>query len=331
MQGCAISDEWSFRGIETVILENDELRIVVLSGKGTDISEITFKPLSLNLLFRNPWGPKSTKDFPPISPHPEVFRDYTGGGWSDIIPNAGAPCHYKGATLGLHDETPLLSWSSEILDRSKSEVSARFKVELKKFPISVEKQISLNESNLLTIQEKLTNLSASQDVHFSWLTHPTFSWEFVNGAEIEVDAKRISRIGDGINSKIDEFDFPSFREVSGSINREIRAIPKESEVLNDTLVMSGLKTGRYSIANNSIGLGFTLDWPIEIFPYLWYYRSVNSQDYPYYGRSKFIALEPCTSLRSGLESQVLANDSPTLRAGASLTANIRASVIPSKR
>ncbi len=331
MRGCTITDEWSFRGLDTVILENDELRIVVLSGKGTDISEVTFKPLCLNLLFRNPWGPKSTKIFPPISPHPELFRDYTGGGWSDIIPNAGAPCNYKGARLGLHDETPLLNWSSEILDRSKSEVSARFKVELRKFPISVEKTISLNENNLLTIKERLTNLSTSQDVHFSLLTHPTFSWDFVKGAEIEVDAKKICRIGDGINSKIEEFDFPSFREVSGLINREIRVIPKESKVLNDTVVMSELKTGRYSIANNSIGLRFTLDWPIEIFPYLWYYRSIKSQDYPYYGRSKFIALEPCTSLRSGLESQVLANDSPTLAAGTRLTANIRASVITSKR
>ena len=92
MAGCSISDEWAFRGIRATILENDELRVVVLPGKGTDISEISFKPLNMNLLFRNPWGPRAPRRFPNVSPHQETFRDYTGGGWSDILPNAGAPC-----------------------------------------------------------------------------------------------------------------------------------------------------------------------------------------------------------------------------------------------
>ena len=37
--GCRISDEWTFKGMRTLILENRLLRVVILLDKGSDIIE----------------------------------------------------------------------------------------------------------------------------------------------------------------------------------------------------------------------------------------------------------------------------------------------------
>ena len=35
--GCRVSDAWTYRGLRTVVLENEVLRVVILIDKGADI------------------------------------------------------------------------------------------------------------------------------------------------------------------------------------------------------------------------------------------------------------------------------------------------------
>ena len=42
---CSISDDWNYKDMKVVWLENDYLRIGVLAGRGSDILEFRFKPL----------------------------------------------------------------------------------------------------------------------------------------------------------------------------------------------------------------------------------------------------------------------------------------------
>ena len=330
MKGCTITDEWNFRGIKTVIFENQDLRIVILSGKGTDIFEIVYKPLNLNLLFRNPWGPLSPILFPLVSPHDEVFRDYTGGGWSDILPNAGRACEFRGARFGLHDETPLLSWSHELTVSQGPNVSARFWTNLRKYPFFVEKMVSLNEQNEIAIRESVTNTS-SEALPFSWLIHPTFSRDFFGrDSKLEVSAKKIRRM-----SEEDQND-EKWQDISAGTGKDkspldLSNLPFDATELDETLVLTDLKEGRYCLTNSSLDLTFSLQWDLRIFPYLWYYRSINAKNYPYYGRSQFIALEPCTSARSGLALQQKKGDARVLGARERITTEIVAKVTTGKQ
>jgi len=322
LKSCSISNDWTFRGIEATVMENHELRVVVLPGKGTDISELVYKPLNLNVLFRNSWGPRSPRLFPNVSPHSSTFRDYTGGGWSDILPNAGEPCEFRGARFGLHDETPLLTWSSRIEEQSSEKVSARFLVGLNKYPLTVNKLMSLDADNRLTITETVENESQER-LPLSWLVHPTFSTAFADGsAPLELSATNISRMDDREKRT---WPFPRFLDSDG-VERDVRSIPALDTSLDSTLVLDGLKEGRYSIANKTLGLRFTLSWDTDVFPYLWYYRSLNGRGYPYYGRSRFIALEPCTSRSSGLATQSSSDDALFLEGGKSVTTSIVASL-----
>jgi galactose mutarotase-like enzyme len=302
-------------------MENHKLRVVILSGKGTDIIEFKYKPLDLDVLFRNPYGPRNPGDILPTSGHSEVFRDLTGGGWSDILPNAGQPSEYLGAKFGLHEETALLRWKGEITERFDLRVSAKFRVDLIKYPLTVEKKITLGQDTKLLIEETVTN-NSNQELPFSWLIHPTFSREFAcAGAKIEVTGRKIHRP----SGRGEEWVFPYFTELEGR-RRDLRVVPGDDSVVNDTVVVSGLSNGKFSILNQKLNLKFTLEWPVKLFPYLWYYRNLKSNGYPYYGRSSFIALEPCTSLRSGLSTQVKNGDVLTLKANSSVSASYSAMV-----
>jgi len=320
MEKLSVSTEWAFRGIEATILENKELRVVILHGKGADISEIQYKPYNLNLLFRNPWGPRRLDEPCPSPVEGQAFRYYTGGGLSDILPNAGEPCIFLGTRFGLHDETPLLKWSVKNLEKSDEMVSALFAAELTKYPFSVEKKISLDRYNRIVIEESIKNDSKNR-LPYSWLIHPTFSNTFANEyATLNMEAKKISKIGEK-----EKWDFPTFLDDDGTI-RNFNELPSSNSIVDSTLVVSGLKEGRYVIQNLHLGLSFELSWDKERFPYLWYYRSINSPRYPYFGRSSFIALEPCTSRFSGLAKQVEEGDAPYIDLGKEVKSTITATV-----
>jgi galactose mutarotase-like enzyme len=320
MSRFSASAEWAYRGIQATLLEGPKLRVAVLHGKGTDISEIVFKPLNVNLLFRNPWGPKSPALNPPVSPHSQMFRDYTGGGWSDVLPNAGDPCEVGGASFGLHDETPLLSWEVTGTEESGDSASASFRVELKKYPFVVTKKVEVRGEDEVSVTETVENAS-KRPLPYSWLVHPAFSGEFADGsARLEIPAKKVSVMG-GRKA----WPYPYFRDVDGA-ERDVRKVPSRETVLDSTLVLSGLEEGRYSLVNDRLGIAFRLSWDKEVFPYLWYYRSLSAPGYPYFGRSRFIALEPCTSASSGLASQIGADDAPVLQAGEKVTTRVVATV-----
>ena len=81
--GCRISDEWTFAGMRTIVLENELLRIVILADKGSDIVEFRYKPLDLDFLYFAPGGIRSPHRAAPSSPSSAPFLDYYSGGWNE--------------------------------------------------------------------------------------------------------------------------------------------------------------------------------------------------------------------------------------------------------
>ena len=49
---CVISDDWTYRGMQVIWMENDFLRIGILAGRGSDIFEFRYKPLDLDYMLR---------------------------------------------------------------------------------------------------------------------------------------------------------------------------------------------------------------------------------------------------------------------------------------
>ncbi len=54
--GCRISDAWTYRGLKTVVLENELIRVVVLADKGADVYSFVHKPSDTDFMWRSPSG-----------------------------------------------------------------------------------------------------------------------------------------------------------------------------------------------------------------------------------------------------------------------------------
>ena len=59
MSDCRLDTDLKINGVPAFSLENGELRVVVLTGKGTDILEFRHKRSDIDVLFKTPWGVKN--------------------------------------------------------------------------------------------------------------------------------------------------------------------------------------------------------------------------------------------------------------------------------
>ena len=87
--GCRIS-EFSFKGLRTVVMENEMLRIGILVDKGTDIYEFLYKPLDIDCMWQSRisirgWQPRQESVPSIMGP----FLDFYFGGWQELFPNTG--------------------------------------------------------------------------------------------------------------------------------------------------------------------------------------------------------------------------------------------------
>lgn len=177
--GCRISDDWAYKGLRTVILENDLLRVVVLVDRGSDIIEFRYKPYDVDFLLRRPRGIRAPQDgcLDPLSD--TAFIDYFSGGWNEILPNGGMPSSYKGAALGQHGEISLIPWRYAITEDTPDRVAVTLSVRPYRIPFALEKTLMLEEGKAaLFIEERLTN-EAGEPLHCMWGQHIAFGNPFL--------------------------------------------------------------------------------------------------------------------------------------------------------
>ena len=79
--GCRIT-EYIYRGLRTIILENELIRVTILADKGSDIIEFLHKPTDTDFLWRSPLGVKDPSIFVPTtaSPRGAFLDDYEEDG-----------------------------------------------------------------------------------------------------------------------------------------------------------------------------------------------------------------------------------------------------------
>lgn len=308
MSGCHISLDWTFKGMRTLILENKYLRVIVLLDKGSDIMEFKYKPMDLDLMWRTPMGYRNPLSFIPSIPNPNgSFIDYYGGGWQDILPIAGFKAEHRGAAWGIHGETALLPWSCRVESSESDEVSAHLWVECCRYPLRVDKWMSLRRDEaILRIRERVTNLS-SQEVEFSWLQHPSFGEQFIEpGCRIDAPAGRVftDKYSKLCRLKPGEyFDWPIVEGRNGE-KIDLSILPSRDLVAEETDYLLDLKDGWYALTNPRKNLGFGLKWDLKVYRFIWFWQNYNTPDYPFYSRSWNIALEPCSSYPGSFKEQL---------------------------
>lgn len=329
--GCRVSDSWEFRGLKTVIIENELLRVVVLADKGADVYQLVHKPTDVDFLFRSPTGVKDPKKFLPTTGDPVgIWMDTYEGGWQTVFPAGGFPSTYKEADLGLHAEANLVPWDCEILEDTPECVSARFWVRTSRMPFFFTKTFTLKSGSAVLEVDQVLKNEAGEEVNCVWGEHIALGPPFLS-EDCVLDLP-----GGLVVNHVDQFHpnnrlqpgsrtlWPKTVGIDGS-DIDISAVPSIDVCTYDMSYFTEMPEGWYGITNQKKGVGLGVRYPSEIFPYLWYWQSFGGgTGYPFWGRTYNIGLEPFSSYpNDGLVNAVNNGTAMRLSAGEEVSASLK--------
>jgi len=322
------SMDWSFKGMRTLILENKLLRVSILLDKGSDIFEVKYKPLDVDVIWHTPWGYRDPSGHvQSLATEDGSFLDLYGGGWNDIFPNFGQASANRGTRWGLHGESSLLPWTCEIGNTEDGgEPGAKLSMECVRYPLSATKLIKLDRAETtLHVVEDIRNIG-EQEVELSWAQHIAFGEPFVSEhLSIDIPAVKartqLNEVKQERLSRNKIFEWPIAPGLSGK-GVDLQRIPDHAERVQDDLVITELREPRYRLYNSKLQLGVEVTWNPEVFHFLWYWLNWGVLDYPWFGRARVLALEPVTGSEDGLASNINASKAVSLAPGATLQGRI---------
>ena len=330
--GCRVSDSWTYRGLKTVVLENECLRIIVLADKGADIYSFVDKSSDTEFMWRSPWGVRDPRLFVPSTGSSQgMWLDYYEGGWQTVVPHGGYPDTVYEVEMGLHGDMSNMPWDAEVVEDSAGRVSVRFAARGVRMPVFVEKTMTLEAgSSVLTLDKSVTN-EGEEDIEIVWLEHIAIGPPFLSpDCKLHVPDCRILTHPD---SFVDTqklalgADTPwPFSKLSDGSDIDFRTIPPKSDRSLDMAYFTGQSDGWYAVHNQKTGIGFAVSYPTEVFPYLWYWRNLGGGwGYPWYGRCYNVGLEPCTSWDNrGLKHSMENGTARRIPAGETVSARLTA-------
>ena len=309
--GCRISDEYTFRGLKTVVLENKKLRVTILADKGTDIFEFLYKPMDVDFFWHSPSELRNPAlTVPTKASALGSFLDGFHGGMQLCLPNGGWPCTYKNAELGLHGEFSTIPWRWSIVEDDPERVEVKFRARGLRTPFYMERRFALTgDSAVLHINDRLLN-EAEESMELMWGYHPSFGAPFLSEhCHIDIPAKTVEICSQTdpnarlIPAKV--YNWPIVKDKNGN-DIDLRKVPPPEIKTTDQAYMKDMEEGWFSITNQQLKVGFGMSFPKKIFPCVWYWQSFKGEmGYPLYGRAYVAALEPFTSYpRFGLEEAI---------------------------
>ena len=326
--GCRLT-EYIYRGLRTVTLENEIIRVTILVDKGTDIFEFLHKPSDTDFMWRSPLGVRNPATFVPTIPRPEgAFLDYYEGGWQECMPTGGNPAEYSGTSFGPHGEVCLIPWQYAILEDSLERVQLSFWVRTYRTPFLLEKTITLERhSGVLAFAERVTNEGA-ESLDLMWGHHPAFGPPFLDeSCVIDLPGAKVQTVSPGDTSRCQPGSGFNWPEVPGNdgLPINLRHIPSAAVRSHDLAFLTELQAGWYAITNTQRQVGFGLVWPLDIFTALWFWQVYGGAfGQPWYGRTYNIALEPWTTAHPTITEALEQGTQRVLKPGQSLTVEFKA-------
>ncbi len=326
--GCRIT-ETIYRGLRTVTLENETLRVSFLADKGSDILEFLHKPSDTDFMWRSPLGVRNPATFIPTIPRPEgAFLDYYEGGWQECLPTGGNETEYAGTKFGPHGEVCLIPWEYTVLEDKPECVRVRFSVRTYRTPFFLEKTVTLERnSGVLAFAERLANEGAVP-MDLMWGHHPAFGPPFLDqSCVIDLPGATVRTVSLGETSRCQPgtgFVWPLVPDRGGKMI-DLSRIPPAEVGSYDLAFLTDLTAGWYAITNIARRVGFGMVWPVETFRAVWFWQVFGGAlGQPWYGRTYNIALEPWTTPHQTLTDAIKQGTHYVLAPGESLAVEFKA-------
>jgi hypothetical protein len=309
--------EVQYFGLTMWIIENELIRLSVLSDKGTDICEFLYKPRDLDFVWLTAGGVRDPRSYLSTRSDPvSTFIDYYLGGWQEVFPNGGPPSEWAGAQFGQHGEVCNLPWDVAVIADDESEVALRMRVRTQKTPFAIEKTLRLRAGKpTLEIEERLTNES-EVELPAMWGHHITFGRPFLapgcrirlpeeiavvpHSEAIHPGGRRLAGTQGGAWPRL---------PASGGGVVDLSELPPVGEI-SEIVYLTGFRDAWYEVHDPERHIGMRVSWDAATMPYLWYWQEFGAtKRYPWYGRHYNIGLEPFSSYPTGGLAEAVANGS----------------------
>jgi hypothetical protein len=280
--------------LSAVWLHGDQLSVEVRPERGADITSIIDRETSIDVLFHAPIGRPDLASAPSTGDSRTDWLARYGGGWQQLIPNAGEERIVDGVRRGFHGEAAVVEWSVE------SESS--FGVELDSAPLRLTRTLAL-DGPTLTVTDTVRNIS-DDPVRVMWVQHPGFGAPFLDDrCVLRTPARTV----------ITDADPPK----RSAFPAELSRIPGPRSGRSLLVYLTDFDTGWFAIDSPSAGLTVRLEWDAALLPHAWLWQECNaSTDSPWHGRAYVVGVEPA--------NVVPGEPGPTLAGGAGLEQHVDA-------
>lgn len=295
-----------------ISLTGDELSVDVDETLGGEIQQITFGVDEL--LAFHPWhapvGVSRSRSYG--DPKLDWLSEYRGG-WQLLVPNAGAASTVDGIPLPFHGE-----WSrtrSDAVEQNSASVTLQAGTRL---PLLVRRRIEiLTAPARVAVTTTVENL-VDRPVPFVWGEHPAFA--VAPGDRIDVPAGAVI---DGDDPERRSVPWPS--STAGGLHANgLDRIPTGTPV-QGVHYLPDRPAGWAALRRPQVGVG--LAWDLADFPHLWIWHEIGGPEFPFYGRTSLVAIEPSSSWPGdGLAAAIERGQAHWLAPGTSRSATV--TVVP---
>jgi hypothetical protein len=299
-----VDSDWTYHGLRAVLLENRQLRVVILPELGAKIWQITYKPLDTDLLWNNP------RVAPARFAINARYDDVWSGGWDELFPNDEATL-IDGEMYPDHGEVWTGQWHAEPFS-SSDEVGVRLRFVTPISAIAVEKTIRLRrDASRIEFDHVLTNLG-NAPFPFLWKLHPALAVTPEHRLDFPALKVIMEPVFPGtLAGAPASFDWPYARVAGRSI--DLRQIPAATERQLYFFYGTEMQAGWCALTNTRNRLACGLVFDQKVFPSCWLFASFGG-----WRNLNVAVLEPCTGYPLNFEALRAAGRHRLLAPGESL-------------
>lgn len=269
-------------------LRSMHLTVVISPARGAEVRHLG-PPDGPNVLFHQDWQTpvRASRSTSYGSTELDWLSEWRGG-WQELFPNAGAQAEVSGIPLTFHGDASSARW--QVLERDDTSVTLRTATRL---PITLTRKMWLDPDAPVLHLEETAHNDSNLRLPFLWGHHPAF--DAIAGCTLDVPAGRAVVPDDYPVSHADlaagEYSWPLARTVDGTVV-DLRILPDGP--LERVVYLPEVRSG-WAALRRPDGLGIALAFDTSVYRHLWLWIEIGGVDFPWYGRSRVLAVEPQSS------------------------------------
>ncbi len=307
----AVDTRWTFCGFRTVVLENADLRVVVVPELGGKLLQVTSKRDDVDWLWNNP------RLTPRAAPYGADFDNYFVGGWDHPFPTLEA-CDVDGESLPYVGELWSVPWRWTVPLGLKGGATLEMGVAATILPATLSCVIEMGDGPSFRMSYRLKSVGTAP-FQFTWGLHPCFAVDADTRFEIPAGRARVIQSPHGgVGSEGATYTWPELNLDSG-VWKVSGALSRKAAVFG--LHELQLREGWFAVARSAQALKLRIDFPLEVFPVIYLWMVYGGWRGIYHA-----AVEPWTGGGTSLAKAIEAGAARTLNPGDSLEAVIDVSI-----